>query len=154
VTLEDVLEAIVGDLQTADQPEEHEIVELSESEYEVSGRLSVRYWPQLFGLPPRTERVATVGGLVSARLGRPARAGDVVRLGNVELRVLRLKNRRVERLRVRLVAEEEPGPAAAGDPAGSPKGKGGSGNRAGTADRPVADSAHAPRRGDHPEGRP
>ncbi|MEW6251559.1 MAG: hemolysin family protein [Planctomycetota bacterium] len=112
VTLEDVLESIVGDLPSPDQPEEPEIVQLAEDEYDVSGRLSVHYWPQLFGLPRLTEGVATVGGLVIARLGRPGRPGDVVQLGNMELRVTRLKGRRVDRVRIRLLPPEETRPDA------------------------------------------
>jgi putative hemolysin len=106
VTLEDVLEAIVGDLQSPDQVEEPEIVQISETEYDVSGKLSIVYWSQLFGLPPLTERVATIAGLVTARLGRPARSGDVARLGNVELRVARLRGRRIERVGLRISDDE------------------------------------------------
>ncbi|MGD8450586.1 MAG: hemolysin family protein [Phycisphaerae bacterium] len=101
VTLEDVLEAIVGDISDPEEalgePETHQ---LSESEYEISGQLDVRYWTQTFGLPRQTERVATVGGLVTARLGRPAQIGDVVELGNVELHVTSVQRRRVHRLRL------------------------------------------------------
>jgi putative hemolysin len=112
VTLEDVLEAIVGDLQNADQPEEVEIVPLAEDEYDVSGRLSTQYWTQLFGLPPLSERVATIGGLVSAKLGRPARLNDVARMANVELRVTRMAGRRVARVRLRLLDDRPKPPAS------------------------------------------
>jgi CBS domain containing-hemolysin-like protein len=108
VTLEDVLEAIVGDLPSADeQPAEPEIAQLADNEFEVSGRLSVHYWSQLFGAPRLAEGVATIGGLVTARLGRPARVGDAVRLGNVELEALRVQRRRVDRVRVRLLGPPE-----------------------------------------------
>lgn len=108
VTLEDVLEEIVGELSDPEeQPAEPDIVPLSEREYEISGRLDVRYWAETFGLPRQTERVTTVGGLVTARLGRPARVGDVIRLGNVELRVIEVGRRRVTRLRLRLLTPEE-----------------------------------------------
>jgi len=103
VTLEDVLEAIVGDLQgPGEAPALPEIVQLGEGEFEVSGRLSVHYWAESFGLPRAEEHVATIGGLVTARLGRPARVGDAVRLNNVALEVTSVQRRRVERLRLRL----------------------------------------------------
>jgi len=108
VTLEDVLEAIVGDLPSADeQPAEPEIAQLADNEFEVSGRLSVHYWSQLFGAPRLAEPAATIGGLVTARLGRPARVGDAVRIGNVELRALRVQRRRVDRVQVRLLGPPE-----------------------------------------------
>jgi putative hemolysin len=103
VTLEDVLEEIVGEIHDPDEePVEREIVRLSESEYDVSGRLSVHYWIERFGITELPERVATVGGLVTSRLGRPAREGDEVQVGNVAFRVTAVSRRRVQRLRVTL----------------------------------------------------
>ena len=99
VTLEDVIEQIVGKLHDPeDQPTEPELQARDDGSYEISGQLNVRYWIEAFGLSERDERVATIGGLVMAQLGRPAVEGDVVRLGNVELRVTRVRARRIERL--------------------------------------------------------
>ncbi len=103
VTLEDVIEQIVGELHDPEeQPAEPDIQALAEGGYDISGQLSVQYWIEAFGLPQRVERVATVGGLVMAQLGRPAVVGDVVRFGNVELRVVRVRGRRIERLHLQL----------------------------------------------------
>jgi putative hemolysin len=104
VTLEDVLEQIVGELHDPEeQPEEPDIRVLPDGQYDISGQLSVRYWVDAFGLSPRVAQVATVGGLVMAELGRAAVEGDVVRIGNVELAVARVRRRRIERLRLRLL---------------------------------------------------
>lgn len=108
VTLEDVLEQIVGELHDPeDQPDVPAIQALADGEYDISGQLSVRYWVEAFGLPQRVERVATVGGLVMAELGRAAQVGDVVRLGNVELKVARVHRRRIDRLHLRLLDRTE-----------------------------------------------
>ena len=107
VTLEDVLEEIVGEISDPeDEPSEREIKPLSDTEYDISGRLDVRYWVEMFGLPAQTERVATVSGLMTAKLGRPARVGDVVRFRNVELRVTSVHRWRIERLYLRLLSAE------------------------------------------------
>lgn len=104
VTLEDVLESIVGDLRNPqDEPEIAEIIQVSDDEFDVSGRLGVRYWAEVFHEPELADRFATIGGLVTARLGRPARAGDVVQIGNVQVRVMSVARRRIQRLRVRRV---------------------------------------------------
>jgi putative hemolysin len=105
VTLEDVLEAIVGDLPRRDELPEPEIVPIGHSEFEISGSLGVHYWVDAFRLPPVVERVATVGGLVNARLGRPAQVDDVVTIGPVELRVTRVQGRRINRLRLRVLPD-------------------------------------------------
>lgn len=57
--------------------------------------------------------MATVGGLVTARLGRPARVGDTVRFANLELRVTAVKGRRVDRLRLHRLAPADSEHAAA-----------------------------------------
>jgi CBS domain containing-hemolysin-like protein len=114
VTLEDVLEQIVGELHDPEEkPDEPDLQALPDGQYDISGQLSVHYWVEAFRLPPQVERVATVGGLVMARLGRPARVGDLVRVGNVELRVTQVRRRRVERLRLRLLEAGGPGEAGA-----------------------------------------
>lgn len=106
VALEDVLEAIVGDINDIrDTPDAPEVVQISPHDYDVSGRLSTHYWAETFG-QPRLARIATVGGLVAARLGRPPRVGDTVRIGNVELAVMSLDKRRVNRLHLRLLDAE------------------------------------------------
>ncbi len=113
VTLEDVLEEIVGELDAPEHaPREAELERISDSEYEVSGRLSVHYWSESIRIPRTSRRVATVGGLVTTQLGRPARVGDRARIGNLELEVLSVQRRRVERLRLRLI-EPHGAPAAA-----------------------------------------
>lgn len=114
VTLEDVLEEIVGEIRGPDEDAEpDEVVQLSETEYELSGALSVQYWAETFDLPPMAGRIATVGGLVVSQLGRPARVGDVVQIRNVVLEVTEVQRRRVQRVRLKLI--EETAAAAEGD---------------------------------------
>ncbi len=106
VALEDVLENIVGEIYGPHEEKQRpEIERRSEREYDISGRLSVHYWSETFQLPALPERVTTVGGLVTARLGRPARVGDRVQIANIELEVTELAQRRIERLDLRLLAE-------------------------------------------------
>jgi putative hemolysin len=110
VTLEDVLERVVGEIYDPhDRPTLPELEQRSPTEYDVSGQLSLTYWSETFGLQRLRERVATVGGLVVARLGRPPRVGDTVTVGNLALHVLAVQHRRVERLRVRLIEPATPG---------------------------------------------
>jgi CBS domain containing-hemolysin-like protein len=116
VTLEDVLEEIVGEIHDPEDEEaEPEIVQISDTEYEISGRLSVHYWAEMFGISELTERVTTVAGLVTARLGRPAQIGENVTVGNVRLGVTAADGPRIERLRLTLLG----GPLGENDGVGS-----------------------------------
>ena len=109
VTLEDVVEQIVGDLWDPDEvPPEPEVVAIDERTYELAGHLSIRDWQRVFELGAATDRIRTVAGLVLGRLGRPASPGDVVEIGPARLTVIRTRGRRIERLRLELSAEDAP----------------------------------------------
>ena len=108
VTLEDVIEEIVGDIyDPEDEPDRPEIARISDSAYDVSGRLSLHYWAETFGIARLTDQVATVGGLVMHELGRTPAVDDVVRIANIELTVTETRGRRIERLRLRLIEEDD-----------------------------------------------
>lgn len=99
VTLSDVLEEIVGDLPSEEPPEAGPLAEpIDENTYRLSGRVSVRAWCSLLGVSPTREPADTLGGWVTARLGRLPRVGDAVRTGNLTLTVESVQRRRVDRL--------------------------------------------------------
>ena len=107
VTIEDVAEEIVGEIA---EPDERllEIPErLAEARWRVSGLMPLHDWREAFGSAVDDRRVSTVGGLFFARLGRLARAGDVVRLGNVRLVAERVEEGRVASAVVDLEDSEE-----------------------------------------------
>ena len=81
VTLEDVFEELVGELRVEDEEKIQEIVDVGEGRFRVSGALSVREWNEAFNVDVVPAAFETVGGFVSAALGRLPRAGDEVHLG-------------------------------------------------------------------------
>lgn len=94
------------------------IEKLAPGRWIVPGRLGVRHWADFFGRDLSAadgRRVATVGGLVMARLGRMPRAGDVVIIGGVRLRVDAMDGTLVERVEVSIEpALTDPGNAGGG----------------------------------------
>ena len=112
VTLEDVLEEIVGDLPGGDRPDTPLAEPIDENTYRLSGRLSVRVWATLFGFTPADKQVDTLGGLVTAWLGRLPRVGDTVRTGNLVLTGDCVRRRRIDRLVLRREIAAVPGPSA------------------------------------------
>jgi len=106
VTLEDCLEAIVGDIEDeTDRPGADPVQRLGESEYLLAGDLSVRSWVDLFDLdlPEADGRYTTVAGFVTALLGRVPRPGDAVRWRNLEFTADEVRHRRLTRVRLRLL---------------------------------------------------
>ncbi len=115
VTIEDVLEQIVGEIEDEhDIDEEGDIRRHGEREYIVKALTSVEDFNEHFGSSLDEERADTVGGLVMMALGRMPRRGEEVELGRFRFKVLRADNRRVHLLDL-TVLDEEPGPPVSSD---------------------------------------
>lgn len=103
VTLEDVVEQIVGELASPGRlDDDAPITKLDPFTYVASGRLSVRHWRKALGNLPQLADVDTIGGVVAALLGRLPRVGDHVRVGEITLTVEQMAGRRIDRVRLRL----------------------------------------------------
>jgi putative hemolysin len=111
VTIEHVFEEIVGDLRVEGESADQPVVRLSDSQFRVSGGLSIRDWNDLFGREIVPEGFETVGGLVTALLGRIPRTGDKVRLGGLEMSVRDVRGRRVTSVDMSIHALERKLPA-------------------------------------------
>jgi CBS domain containing-hemolysin-like protein len=95
VTIEDVFEEIVGNLRVEGEVGERAVLPLGEGRFRVSGSLSMRDWNERFNLEVVPEGFETVGGFVTALLGRIPRAGDRVRHGDLVWQVREVRGRRV-----------------------------------------------------------
>ncbi len=102
LALRDILSEIFGEIVDEDEEGVEPIVAEGDDAYLLDGRVSVREWRTLFGVVRELPRVATVGGLVVALLGRPPRVGDRVRLGNLVMDVREVHRRRVRTVRLLL----------------------------------------------------
>ena len=79
VTMEDLLEEVVGELTDEHDPELPEVVEVAPGTYRVPARLALDELGELFGLEIDDDDVDTVGGLLTKAIGRvplPGAAGD------------------------------------------------------------------------------
>jgi len=99
VTIKDIVERLVGDVEfDTPDPDSREVnaETLDDGTYRVDGRLAVQDWIAAFGQQTIPPRVATVGGIVAAQLGRIPKVGDEAHLGNLTLKVERMTGGRVE----------------------------------------------------------
>lgn len=101
VTIEDLLEEIVGEIQDEFDVEEQKIVKTSDGEALVDGGVSIDDANAELGLDLEAEQVDTVGGLVHEKLGRIPVVGDKVLLDHALLTVVSSSGRRVTRVRVK-----------------------------------------------------
>jgi putative hemolysin len=111
VTIEDLLEEIVGEIQDEYDVEEPLVVRISEDEARVDGRAAVDELAELFGVELSLEDEAeydTVGGLVFHRIGGVPTPGDRIDVDGLTLTVETTHGRRVGRvLVVRRTAEPD-----------------------------------------------
>jgi putative hemolysin len=98
VTIEDVLEEIVGEIHDEYDDEEPEVEQEEGRRFWVAGRLSIDELSELLGQDFSQEDVTTVGGLVYESFGRVPRAGEAVTVGGYKLVVERVRRRRIERV--------------------------------------------------------
>jgi putative hemolysin len=100
ITLEDLLEEIVGDIQDEFDTEQREFVQKSTRTAFVAGSLRIDDLNDRFDTDLPEGGVDTVGGLVFEQLGRPAVKGEEIIVGELKFRVLELDGNRLKRLRV------------------------------------------------------
>jgi CBS domain containing-hemolysin-like protein len=94
VTLEDLIEEIVGEIVDEYDTESAEAVELGDGSYRVSARMSIDDLGELFDLELDDDEVDTVGGLLAKALGRVPIVGSTVEVHGLSLRADRLEGRR------------------------------------------------------------
>ncbi len=111
VTLEDIVEEIIGEIQDEyDRPAEALYRRVSDDEYLLSGRLDLDDLNALLGTHLDKEAVDadTLGGLIYSRIGQVPQGGEQVRVENLMLTVEKVEGRRIAWVRARrLPAEEE-----------------------------------------------
>ncbi len=109
LTMEDVLEQLVGDIWDENDEIEPEVVELSDGTLEIDGDMRIEDFFDEVDFDDRDfdDDNATVGGFVVEQLGRYAEPGDEVDYENLSFTVLETDNRRIEKLKVEVLPEEE-----------------------------------------------
>ena len=103
VTLEDVIEEIVGQIQDEFDVENPEIRSEEDGVYTVSGGMLVEDLEDELDIELSDRDEDTIGGVVLSELGRTPAVGDKVELGPVLLEVLDVDNNRIKDLRLTLL---------------------------------------------------
>jgi CBS domain containing-hemolysin-like protein len=139
VTIEDILEEIVGEIADEYDNESPPVEWLSQDRARVTARLSVDELAELFGVRIEAEDVETVGGLLAQRLGRVPIAGSTATVAGLRLTAESLAGRRnriaavtVQRVGKGAGQDGSPGDGSADGPVGGSAGAGGGRGDAGS----------------------
>ncbi|MGA2800939.1 MAG: hemolysin family protein [Verrucomicrobiota bacterium] len=100
VTLENVLEELVGQIQDEFDQEKPELKHVGENVWEAAGTLPLHELGKIIGEMQREESVATASGWVTQKLGGFPKVGDALTVGACELRVEEIDGPRVVRLKI------------------------------------------------------
>jgi magnesium and cobalt transporter len=101
VTIEDVIEQIVGEIDDEYDVEDDQLIRRDGSrQFSVRGITRISEFNEYFGTEFEDEDYDTIGGLVVHDLGRLPRRGEAVTIEGIEFRVQRADRRRIEVLRV------------------------------------------------------
>ena len=108
VTLEDILEEIVGEIRDEYDTEEEPIKKIDENTFKVDAKLSLEDLGEALGVKMNQGQFETVGGLIYDLLGGVPSKGEVIRKDNLQFCVEKVEGQRIKTVRVtKLAAKKE-----------------------------------------------
>ncbi|MEP6944969.1 MAG: hemolysin family protein [Acidobacteriota bacterium] len=109
VTVEDLLEEIVGEIEDEDIEEEEiiEIIEGDDGYFDVIGSTEVDKIERLFDMDLEDEDYTTIAGLVTSEAGYVPKTGDILSLRGLEVTILQADEKKIHLLRLRLARESD-----------------------------------------------
>ena len=105
VTLENVLEELVGDIQDEFDMEKEEFRKINETEFTVDGALGLYELRDIAGLELESADVSTIGGYVTHLLGHLPRTGEQIKIDNYLVTVSQAGSRRVNQLHFKKLSD-------------------------------------------------
>ena len=109
ITLEDILEELVGEIWDESDEIECPLVKVRDNAYDISGELSIHDMLEMLELP--TDMIestySTVGGWVMELLDRIPKQGDTAEFENFEIRVLKTFDNRIVKINLEIKEETE-----------------------------------------------
>ncbi len=116
VTLEDLLEEIVGDIQDEYDGDEHdEIVQIDEYEYRIDAGISLYDLEDRLAISLEDEEVDTLGGYIFKMLDRVPEINEQIMTETVKITVLSLEGRRIREVRLKVLDNKPTSPPASDD---------------------------------------
>ena len=99
ITIEDILEELVGEIEDEHDIEEQEIIEVSTNKYNVDAKIEIEEFVSFFELEldPLTIDAETLGGLFISEFGVLPKIGDKIKLENISIKVSDTDNRRIKK---------------------------------------------------------
>ena len=107
VTVEDLLEEIVGEIRDEYDVESETVVDEGNGAFMFSGKVNVDEVRERVGVAIEREGFETVGGFLLSHLGRMPYVGEIVEIDQLVFEVIEVERRRISKVRVRRLPEPE-----------------------------------------------
>lgn len=108
ITLEDIVEEIIGDIHDEfDQAEELAVRQIGEHEYIVEGSINLDDFNDELGTDIDSEDYESLGGLIIEHLDRLPNKGDSVKIDNCKLTVIKMDDKRIDLVKVKIDPEDD-----------------------------------------------
>jgi magnesium and cobalt transporter len=98
VTIEDILEELVGEIEDEHDSDEEELIQISENEFIADAKLDIESFEEYFDLDVGEQDVETIGGLMINKLGILPKIDDEIILGNMKLKVVVADKRKIKKI--------------------------------------------------------
>ena len=98
VTIEDILEELVGEIEDEHDIDDLDLIQVSEKEFIADAKIEIDEFEEKFGIDLNENTVETLGGYMTKRLGILPKVGDKIIVGSVELIVTAADKRRIKKI--------------------------------------------------------
>ena len=102
VTIEDILEELVGEIEDEHDFDEEEIIKISQNIYTADAKVEIEDFTEFFNLniDPLEIDAETLGGFIISELGVLPKKGDVVKIENLSIKVTHADDRKIDKVQI------------------------------------------------------
>ena len=102
VTIEDILEELVGEIEDEHDIDEEEIIKISQNIYTADAKVEIEDFTEFFNLniDPLEIDAETLGGFIISELGVLPKKGDIVKIENLSIKVTHADDRKIDKVQI------------------------------------------------------
>ena len=103
VTIEDILEELVGEIEDEHDIDEEEIIKISQNIYTADAKVEIEDFTEFFNLNIDTLEIdaETLGGFIISELGVLPKKGDVIKIENLSIKVTHADDRKIDKVQIK-----------------------------------------------------
>lgn len=107
ITLEDLVEEIVGDIEDEYDEDDDEIIKLNDSEFIIDGATKLDDFDEKLKLNLESEEVDTIGGFVVEKFDKIPKKGEILNYENLVFKILEMDKNRIDKLKLKILPIEK-----------------------------------------------